>query len=89
MIGPPEKALTLVGRAFRCSDGLVRWITHLSVRGYYSLLWRRETEDVWYSGGIVKYYRWEGGKEVPAPKPGETIRIAGATGVISEITWGD
>ena len=74
----------LVGHAFRCSDGLVRWITHLSTRNYYSVLWRYETDDVWHSGGIVKADKWENGEEVAAPQPGETYRQAGATGVISE-----
>jgi hypothetical protein len=81
-----SKEQQLVGRAFRCSDGLIRWITHLSTRRYYSLLWLNEAEGVWYSGGIVKANQWEGGEEVPAPQPGQPYRIAGATGVIRTFT---
>jgi hypothetical protein len=81
-----SKEQQLVGRAFRCSDGLIRWITHLSTRRYYSLLWLNEAEGVWYSGGIVKANRWEGGEEVPAPQPGQPYRIASATGVIRTFT---
>lgn len=79
-------AAALVGRAFRCSDGLIRWITHLSTRNYYSLLWRYESDDVWESGGIIKADQWDGGAEVAAPKPGEAYKRVGATGVITEYT---
>lgn len=79
-------AARLVGRAFRCSDGLIRWITHLSTRGYFSLLWRQDDGDIWYSGGIVKVDKWQGGEEVRSPRPGESYKLAGATGVISERT---
>lgn len=77
----------VVGRAFRCPDGLIRWITHLSTRNYYSVLWRYEYEDVWHGGGIYKANKWEGGEEVAAPQPGEPYRMAGATGIISEWTF--
>src|ERR1044071_3800844 len=77
---------SIVGRAFRGSDGLIRWITHLSTRNYYSLLWLNEADGVWHSGGIVKADKWAGGSEVAAPQPGESYRIAGATGIVSEWT---
>lgn len=79
-------AAALVGRAFRCSDGLIRWITHLSTRNYYSLLWLNESEGVWFSGGIIKANKWQGGEEVVAPKPGEVYKRVGATGVTTEYT---
>lgn len=73
--------LSLVGKAFRCTDGLVRWVTHLSVRNYYSMLWLDERTNVWHDGGIIKADRWQGGEEVPVPT---TWLQAGATGIVSE-----
>lgn len=74
----------LVGRAFRCADGLVRWITHHSARRYYTLLWLDEPSNTWHSGGIVKAAKWEGGEEVAPPRPGERYRLAGAMGTVDE-----
>lgn len=78
--------LSRVGRAFKCPDGLIRWITNLTTRSYYAVLWRREDEDVWYSGGIIRSDKWEEGVEVHAPQAGEVFRLAGATGIISDRT---
>lgn len=82
----PE-AQQLVGRAFRCDDGLVRWIIYLSTRrGYFSVLWRDDESEVWHSGGIIRADKWRGGQEVRAPQPGETYRLVGATGVENQRT---
>lgn len=79
-----EAAEKLVGRAFRCPDGLVRWITGLSTRGYYSLLWLDERSSTWFSGGLVRAHSWQGGVEVEAPKQGERYRLAGPMGTVDE-----
>ena len=79
-----DQEVSIVGRAFRCSDGLIRWITYKSRRGYYHLLWLNEQDGVWHSGYMVRSDKWQGGQEVAAPQPGETYRLAGATGVITE-----
>lgn len=79
-------AEALVGRAFRCPDGLIRWITTLTTRGYYHLLWLNESDGVWHHGYMVRASKWEGGEEVRAPQPGESYRLAGVTGVITEYT---
>lgn len=81
-----ETAARLVGKAFRGADGLVRWITSLSTRHYYTLLWLDEQSQTWFAGGIVKVSNWEGGAEVTAPQPGERYRRAGATGLVDECT---
>ena len=59
----PENTSTLVGRASRCSDGLIRWITHKSRRGYYHLLWLNESDGVWHSGYMVRADKWQGGED--------------------------
>lgn len=74
-----------VGRAFHCTDGIIRWVTNLSTRGFYSVLWRSRENDVWHSGGIIRpadFYDLVV-KEVPAPQPGDEYRMAGATGVVA------
>lgn len=73
-----------VGRAFRGTDGLIRWITHFSTRKYFTLLWLDENANVWHNGGIVKAQQWQGGDEVAAPQKGDVYQLAGATGLISE-----
>lgn len=82
------EASQLVGRAFRCGDGIVRWIVGLSTRDYFSLLWLDESDGrrVWHGGGIEKIDRWQGGEEVPAPRPGDRYQLAGPTGLVSERT---
>lgn len=77
---------SFVGRAFRGTDGIIRWITHFSTRKYFTVLWLHEKSGTWHSGGIVKAHQWEGGEEVPAPQKGDVYKIAGATGLISERT---
>lgn len=81
-----EAAALLVGRAFRCPDGLVRWITGLSTRDYFSLRWLDERDHTWFSGGITKIDNWEGGEEVRAPQPGESYKMCGARGMVDERT---
>lgn len=83
-----EAAAQLVGKAFRCPDGLVRWITGLSTRGYYSMLWLDEKSNTWFSGGIAKVQKWHewygGAEEAPAPQAGESYLLAGAMGLAEE-----
>jgi len=76
----------LVGKAFRCPDGIIRWITHVSSRKYFSCLWFDEEGQNWHNGGIIKTSDWQGGEEVAAPQKGETYFLVGATGFISEKT---
>jgi hypothetical protein len=83
-------AALLIGRAFRCSDGLVRWITGLSTRDYFSLLWLDERTNTWFSGGIIKIHKWQelygDAEEVRGPQPGERYQLAGPTGMVDERT---
>jgi hypothetical protein len=79
-------AALLVGRAFRCPDGLVRWITGLSTLDNFSLRWLDEREGTWFSGGTLRIDKWEGGEEVRAPQLGETFRMCGARGMVEERT---
>lgn len=74
-----------VGRAYRCSDGVVRWVAHLSKRGYYHLLWLEEERNVWFEGGKMKqgdatFAAFEGAESYPAPQPGETYTQMGVYG---------
>jgi hypothetical protein len=82
-----QKAEALIGKAFLGPDGLVRWVTGLSVRGYLHELWLDGRTGVWHTGGGCKLEAWEkyhAGPEVPRPLPGETYKRAGATGMVSE-----
>jgi hypothetical protein len=76
----------LVGGAFRCSDGLIRWATSLSTRNYLSILWLDESTGIWYSGGILKPSQLRDVivEEVKAPQAGEMIRRGSATGQVRE-----
>lgn len=77
----------LEGRAWRCRDGVVRWLSNLSTRGVLSIFWLDEERGVWHSGGTLhvdKFDAREYALEVAAPIAGHTIRVAGATGQISE-----
>lgn len=79
----------VAGTAWRCKDGLVRWFTHESTRGHLSILWLDEASGIWHHGGTVQAARWlDTGpfEQVKAPGAGECIRVAGATGIVSERT---
>lgn len=69
-----------VGRAFRCADGLIRWVTDQSQRGYLRFLWLDEQENVWREGSKATLDRWTGAwapvEEVRAPQHGETYERA-------------
>ncbi len=78
-----------VDKAYRGRDGLIRWVTHRSTRGYLHLLWYHEETDAWHNGGRVKEDRWDDGGlsdggEVPAPQAGSTCKFCGAMGLIEE-----
>ncbi len=81
-----EQFAALVGKAFRCPDGLIRWITRLSARGYYHVLWLSEQTNVWHSGGIISAREWKATEEAPAPQAGDTYQFCEVTGVVSERT---
>jgi hypothetical protein len=78
-----------VGRAFRSRrDGVIRWVTHLSARENYTLLWLDEQSGVWNQGGHVPaatFERFYGGDEVMPPQPGETYKFAGVFGGYREV----
>lgn len=82
---PSKKADPLVGRAFRCDDGIVRWIIARSSRANYRLLWLDEKTGVWFQGGAWPVVQWVGGEEVPTPRPGETYKLAGVFGGYREV----
>lgn len=69
----------LVGRAFRCRDGVVRWVVgQTSSTRNLHLRWLAEGSNVWHHGGSVHPKSWladeRGGPEteVATPVPGET-----------------
>lgn len=67
-----------VGQAYRCPDGVVRWITAISRRRRYALLWLDEKTGVWRDGGTIKPEAWPDLAEpVRAPQPGEVYKHAG------------
>lgn len=68
------------GQAYRCPDGLVRWVQHESSRGIYSVLWLDEERKVWYWGGKYRKHEWPGGEPYPAPQPGDTYTLMGVYG---------
>lgn len=82
MMKKPNPALTLVGKAFRSrNDGRIRWITNLSSRKNYTLLWLDEGTDIWWQGGHVDaatFDRFYGGDEVAAPT--DSYKLAGVFG---------
>lgn len=74
-----------VGRAYRCADGIVRWVTHRSTRGYYHLLWLEEERNVWFEGGKMKdgdatFAAFEEAEIHSAPRPGEAYTKMGVYG---------
>lgn len=78
-----------VGEAYRCSDGIVRWVTHRSRRGYFHLLWLEEGRGVWFDGGKMKggdatFATFDGAEPFPAPGPGETYVKVGVYGTPRE-----
>lgn len=80
-----ERGTCEVGRAYRCADGIVRWVTHRSRRGYFHLLWLEEERGVWFDGGKMKrgdatFAAFEGAAHYPAPGPGETYTKIGVYG---------
>lgn len=75
-----------VGRAYRCTDGLIRWITGISTRKNYQVLWLREEDGVWMQGGTWPFAQWQDSEEVPAPQPGETYKRAGVFSGYRECT---
>lgn len=85
----PNPALALVGRAFRSrTDGRIRWVTCLSARHNYTLLWLDEETSIWWQGGHVPAATFDhhyGGEEVPAPAIGTTYKLAGVFGGFREV----
>jgi hypothetical protein len=79
-----DVATERVGKAYMCNDGLVRLITGLSRRNYYSILWREPNDDVWYSGGIVKTEKFPWGWEIE--RPTGILKVCGSTGRVLQIT---
>ena len=79
----------VVGKAYRCTDGIVRWVTYQSRRGYFHLLWLEEERGVWYSGGKMKsgdatLAAFEDAGPYPAPQPGESYVLMGVYGTPRE-----
>lgn len=70
----------LVGHAFRCPDGLVRWIISLSDRGNFTLLWLDEETSIWNMGGTSAASRWVGGEEYTVPALGDSYQMYGVLG---------
>lgn len=72
-----------VGKAFRCKDGVTRWVQHQSVRGLLHVRHLEESSNVWHLGG-----RWKVGDfeqlacEEVDPPSGEVLEC-GPTGVIT------
>jgi len=82
-----DRGEALIGRAFKGPDGVVRWVTGISTRGYLQILWWSEESAAWHTGAICKLDRWPGGEEVDmVPKPGEMYRRMGALGAPYERT---
>jgi hypothetical protein len=78
-----------IGKAYRCKDGVIRWVIGLSQRGFYQMLWLDEERQIWFSAGIIKAKNWsylEVAGEFPAPQPGDTYKQAGPTGIVTEHT---
>jgi hypothetical protein len=75
-----------VGKAYRGTDGTVRWVVNKSTRGNYRCLCLDEREGVWVSGGVYRADRFPLGEPYPAPRPGETYHRAGVFGDVREFT---
>lgn len=82
------KGPAMVGRAWRCADGVIRWVVgRTASTGNLHVLWLGEDSGVWYPGGTRKPKDWQqderGGplEEVKAPQPGEEYAYCGYTGL--------
>ena len=77
-----------VGKAYRGSDGVVRWITGKTRWGYYNLH-QDESTGIWYAGGYIQHKHWDpiahaAGGEILAPQPGDCYLRCGPMGTVSE-----
>ena len=81
----PDENTVELGRAYRCSDGIVRWVVHRSKRGYYHLLWLEEERGVWFEAGKMRegdatFSAFAQAESFPSPEPGGTFTKMGAYG---------
>lgn len=82
---PKLKGPEMVGRAWRCLDGVVRWvIDRTASTGNLHILWLGEDTGVWYPGGCytAKEMRAAIGllgpdTEYKPPQPGEEYTYCG------------
>lgn len=82
-----QQAVEVVGTAWRCRDGLVRWFHHVSERGLLHIRWLDEPSGVWHDGGTVRGDRWQSTgtvEQVAAPVAGDCYSLSGATGIVSK-----
>jgi hypothetical protein len=85
----PKPGSEHVGKAYRGSDGVVRWVTHQSQRGRLHCLWLDEADSVWFSGASYKPAEMAAmvlGPEHPCPEPGETYKECGVFGRVETRT---
>lgn len=87
----PRAGADLVGRAFRCKDGIVRWVfAQTASTGNLHIRWLSEEDGVWHMGGMRDPKKWPTaehdapGDEFPAPQPGDRFKLCGALGTVSE-----
>lgn len=75
-----------VGRAYQCEDGVIRWITGVTLTKRVKTCWRKASGDpqIWYAGATMSledFLSFHPSREVPAPSSGETYIYCGYTGL--------
>lgn len=78
----------LLGKAWRCKDGVVRWAYGQtpSTRNLH-IYWLAEDVQIWQHGGMRDPRTWSTAvdapvEEYPAPQPGERFTVGGMGGPI-------
>jgi hypothetical protein len=76
----------IVGKAFRCKDGVVRWVVHRSKRGRLHLRWLDEENQIWHFGSTIseEQFKVQIQHETLAPQPGDVFYLCGILGVVSK-----
>ena len=78
-------AKKLIGRAFRFEeDGIIRYVTGLSTRGYLHMLWLNEATTTWFTGYPILFTEWTDIKMVEVTPPEGKQKRCGVLGSISE-----
>ena len=80
-----SKGQELIGRAFRFNeDGIIRYVTGMSTRGYLHMLWMDEATATWFTGYPILFTEWMKISKTEVIPPVGNQLVCGVTGIVSE-----